>query len=163
MPGVGSSWTMDPTHIPCIGRQILTHRTTREVQDIPSDLTSRIPCPVLWLNTRWGGGHWEEKRAQLGEILCPRDRGVLKPRRTFQSTNAREAPCGREAQGGCGLSCPVGPLEPWPGHLGRWQPGWEMLVDHSALEKEREVNFVQPYYTAQILPHWPLGQAISFP
>ena len=26
-----SSWTRDQTHVPCIGRQILIHRTTREV------------------------------------------------------------------------------------------------------------------------------------
>ena len=25
------SWTRDQTHVPCIGRQILIHRTTREV------------------------------------------------------------------------------------------------------------------------------------
>ena len=27
---VGSSWTRDPIHVPCIGRWILNHRTTRE-------------------------------------------------------------------------------------------------------------------------------------
>ena len=28
---VGSSWTRDRTHVPCIGRQILNHCATREV------------------------------------------------------------------------------------------------------------------------------------
>ena len=28
---VGSSWTRDRTHVPCIGRRILNHWTTREV------------------------------------------------------------------------------------------------------------------------------------
>ena len=28
---VESSWTGDRTHVPCIGRQILIHRATREV------------------------------------------------------------------------------------------------------------------------------------
>ena len=27
----GISWTRDRTHVPCIGRQILNHRATREV------------------------------------------------------------------------------------------------------------------------------------
>ena len=63
----------------------------------------------------------------------------------------------------CGLSCPVGPLRAGPGHLGRWQPGWEMPGDHSALEKERKVSFGQPRYTTQILPQWPFDQAVSFP
>ena len=29
---VGSSWTRNQTHVPCIGRQILNHQTTRAVQ-----------------------------------------------------------------------------------------------------------------------------------
>ena len=28
---VGSSWSRDTTHVPCIGRQILNHWTTKEV------------------------------------------------------------------------------------------------------------------------------------
>ena len=31
---VGSSWTKDPAHIFCIGRQILSHWTTREVPSV---------------------------------------------------------------------------------------------------------------------------------
>ena len=31
---VGSSWTRDRTHVPCIGRRILNHWATREVQGV---------------------------------------------------------------------------------------------------------------------------------
>ena len=34
VPHVGSSWTRDQTHIPCIGRWILNHLTTREVSNM---------------------------------------------------------------------------------------------------------------------------------
>ena len=33
-----SSWTRDQTHVPCIGRQIVNHQATREVQYIFSFL-----------------------------------------------------------------------------------------------------------------------------
>ena len=53
---VESSWTRDQTHVPCIGRQILIHCTTREVQVqfpahflvIPRPLTEQ-PNPNPWL------------------------------------------------------------------------------------------------------------------
>ena len=31
---MGSSWTRNQTHVPCIGRQILNHWTIREVQKL---------------------------------------------------------------------------------------------------------------------------------
>ena len=34
---VGYSWTRDRTQVPCIGRQILNHWTTRQVQDFGLD------------------------------------------------------------------------------------------------------------------------------
>lgn len=61
-----------------------------------------------------------------------------------------------------GLSCPVGSLGAWPARLGRWQPGWMVLVAHSVLEKERKLGFVKPGYTAQILPQRHVGQAVYF-
>ena len=33
---VGSSWTRDQTHVPCIGRQVLNHCATREVPILPN-------------------------------------------------------------------------------------------------------------------------------
>ena len=40
---VGSSWPRDGTRVPCIGRQILTHCTTREVP-LLSIPTERVVC-----------------------------------------------------------------------------------------------------------------------
>ena len=47
---VESSQTRDQTHIPCTGRCILNHRTTREVLDLSFKLD---PAPWPWLNVSW--------------------------------------------------------------------------------------------------------------
>ena len=41
---VGSSWTRDPTRVPCIGRRILNHCTTREV---PLFALNQLTLPCL--------------------------------------------------------------------------------------------------------------------
>ena len=41
---LGSSWTRDRTHGPCIGRQILNHWTTREVLNLHSCIYCVIIC-----------------------------------------------------------------------------------------------------------------------
>ena len=46
---VGSSWTRDQAHAPCIGRQILNHQTTREVLSFIFDLCG----DPQWM---WGKG-----------------------------------------------------------------------------------------------------------
>ena len=54
---VGSSQTRDRTLVPCIGRRILKHWTTREVPSIPflTLLTSVLNTkqPVRWLRLLW--------------------------------------------------------------------------------------------------------------
>ena len=44
---MGSSWTRNQTHISCIGRQILYHRTTREADLYLVDAGSTITPPLL--------------------------------------------------------------------------------------------------------------------
>ena len=44
---VESSWTRDWTHVPCIGRRILIHCTSREVPTL-YDFNTGHPVPALW-------------------------------------------------------------------------------------------------------------------
>ena len=49
---MGSSWTRDQTHVPCIGRWILNHCATREVPlpwSFDSPPASLFFCPILLL------------------------------------------------------------------------------------------------------------------
>ena len=51
-----SSWAKDWTHVPCIGRQILNHWTTREIQDLflksNAPITQRPHIQALWWHRR---------------------------------------------------------------------------------------------------------------
>lgn len=40
--------------------------------------------------------------------------------------------------------------------------GWKVLVTHQPWREKDRWALVQPGYTAQVLPQWPLGQAVSF-
>ena len=50
LPACGSSWTRGQTRVPCIGRWILVHCTTREVLTCAVLITG-----ALWLRLRFGG------------------------------------------------------------------------------------------------------------
>ena len=46
---MGSSQTRDRTHVPCIGRGILIHSTTREFLGFLFDLTTSLPNHIPFL------------------------------------------------------------------------------------------------------------------
>ena len=71
---VESSWTRDQTHVPCIGRQILIHCTTREVPTGTVLNTLQVLTLVILTSTpsRSCHPHWhEETVAWRGRGTCP--------------------------------------------------------------------------------------------
>ena len=44
---VGSSWTRDQTHVPCLGRQCLNHWTTKEILNLLS-LIHTLPYSLIF-------------------------------------------------------------------------------------------------------------------
>ena len=64
---VGSSWTRDRTHVPCIGRRILSHCATREVPQIFCELgiLNNHSCPYICRN-RTQNSSWLFTSTQTG-------------------------------------------------------------------------------------------------
>ena len=59
---MGSSWTRYQTHVPCIGRQILNHWTTREV---PYDSLKQVVTPMK--NKQKGGNYVWKSATEIEE------------------------------------------------------------------------------------------------
>ena len=88
----GSSWTRDWTHHPCIGRQILNHRTTRKVLT-HNVFSLSFPCEILL--SVWGivAGHDEEikdKRSCTGLVFQGRSESSSEA--TGHSKDGKELP-----------------------------------------------------------------------
>ena len=85
MSDVGSSWTRDRTRVPCIGRWIPNHWTTREV-----------PPHKSFVGKLSGGGEWWLKEHQTKALCDPYVPFSAPP--WDPSTAAREK-CAAEFQG----------------------------------------------------------------
>ena len=68
---MGSSQTKARTHVPCIGRQILNHCTTREVPLLYFQRATLFTMPSLWTQTHTHTrNNAPQPRAQLFSVLC---------------------------------------------------------------------------------------------